>query len=148
MQGVERHAHACGPAPLTLRQTSATSASDLPSSAAAPQIFSAITVMPTPRRPGGVEAVLDRDVVVGDDRLDLDALALGQVGGHLEVQHVAGVVLDDVQDAGAAVDGLGRLEHLVRRRRGEHLARARRVEHARARRTRRASARGPSRRRR
>ena len=80
---------------------------------------------------GGVEAVLDRDVVVGHDRLDLDALALGQVGGHLEVQHVAGVVLDDVQHAGAAVDGLGRLEHLVGRRRGEDLARAGRVEHAR-----------------
>ncbi len=39
------------PWPLTLRQISATSASDLPSSAAAPQIFSAITVIPTPRRP-------------------------------------------------------------------------------------------------
>ena len=39
------------PWPLTRRQISATSASDLPSSAAAPQIFSAITVMPTPRRP-------------------------------------------------------------------------------------------------
>ena len=39
------------PWPFTRRQISATSASDLPSSAAAPQIFSAITVMPTPRRP-------------------------------------------------------------------------------------------------
>ena len=78
----------------------------------------------------GVEGVLDRDVVVGHDRLDLDALALGEIGGHLEVQHVAGVVLDDVQDAGAAVDGLGGLEHLVRRRGGEDLARAGRVEHA------------------
>ena len=39
------------PWPLTFRHTSVTSASDLPSSAAAPQIFSAITVMPTPRRP-------------------------------------------------------------------------------------------------
>ena len=52
------------------------------------------------------------------------------VGGHLEVHDVAGVVLDDVQDARAAVDGLGRLHHLVGRGRGEHLARARRVEHA------------------
>ena len=39
------------PCPLTLRQSSATCASGWPSSAAAPQIFSAITVMPTPRRP-------------------------------------------------------------------------------------------------
>ena len=80
---------------------------------------------------GGVEAVLDRHVVVGDDRLDLDALALAEVGRHVEVHDVAGVVLDDVQDARAAVDGLRRLEHLVGRRRGEDLARARRVEHAR-----------------
>ena len=36
---------------LTLRQSSATSASERCSSAAAPQIFSASTVAPTPRRP-------------------------------------------------------------------------------------------------
>ena len=36
---------------LTRRQMSATSWRDLPSSAAAPQIFSASTVTPTPRRP-------------------------------------------------------------------------------------------------
>ena len=39
------------PWPLTLRHSSVTCWSDWPSSAAAPQIFSAITVMPTPRRP-------------------------------------------------------------------------------------------------
>ena len=39
------------PSSLTRRQSSATSASDWPSSAAAPQIFSASTVTPTPRRP-------------------------------------------------------------------------------------------------
>ena len=53
----------------------------------------------------------------------------GEVRGHLEVEHVAGVVLDDVQDAGAAVDRLGRLEHLVGRRRREDLARTCGVEH-------------------
>ena len=62
--------------------------------------------------------------------VDLDAVALAELGGHLEVHDVAGVVLDDVQHPGAAVDRLGRLEHLVGRGRGEHLARARRVEHA------------------
>ena len=36
---------------LTVRQRPATSASGRPSSAAAPQIFSASTVAPTPRRP-------------------------------------------------------------------------------------------------
>ena len=39
------------PLALTRRPSSATSASDLPSSAAAPQIFSTSTVTPTPRRP-------------------------------------------------------------------------------------------------
>ena len=80
---------------------------------------------------GGVQRVLDRDVVVGEHGLDLDVLALPHVGGHVEVHDVAGVVLDDVNDAGAAVDGLRRLEHLVGRGRGEHLPRTGRVEHAR-----------------
>ena len=57
-------------------------------------------------------------------------VALAHVGGHVEVHDVAGVVLDDVHDTGAAVDGLGRLQHLVGRGGGEHLARAGRVEHA------------------
>ena len=39
------------PLALTFTPSSATSASDLPSSAAAPQIFSTRTVTPTPRRP-------------------------------------------------------------------------------------------------
>ena len=76
-----------------------------------------------------VQRVLDRDVVVRHDRLDLD-LARDELGGHLEVQDVAGVVLDDVEDAGAAVDGPGRGFHLVRDRRREDVAGAGRVEHA------------------
>jgi hypothetical protein len=39
------------PSALTRRPSSATSTTERRSSAAAPQIFSAITVMPTPRRP-------------------------------------------------------------------------------------------------
>ena len=63
----------------------------------------------------GVEAVLDRHIIVGDDRLHLDARFFGgQLGGHLEVQDVAGVVLDDVQHAGTGVHDLGGLVHLVR----------------------------------
>ena len=54
----------------------------------------------------------------------------GELGGHLEVHHVAGVVLDDVEHAGAAVDRLGGGQHLVGRGRGEDRARAGRVEHA------------------
>ena len=65
--------------------------------------------------PGGPGAVLDRDVVVGDHRDDAGAgLGGRQLGGHLEVHDVAGVVLDDVQDACAAVHQLGRRQHLVR----------------------------------
>ena len=80
------------------------------------------------RRPG---AVLHGDVVVGDDRHDSRAALRGsQFGGHLEVHDVAGVVLDDMQHAGAAVDELGRGQHLLRHGGGEDLARAGRVQHA------------------
>src|SRR5205823_5268271 len=82
---------------------------------------------PPTRRPG---AVLHRHVVVDDHGLDPDPVVVGEFGGHLEVEHVAGVVLHDVQDAGAGVDGLGGGQDLVGHRRGEHLTRAGRVEHA------------------
>ena len=64
---------------------------------------------------GRVQRVLDGDVVVGDDRRDLD-LAGDELRGHLEVQDVAGVVLDDVEHAGPAIDGAGGGLHLVRAR--------------------------------
>src|SRR5204863_8958924 len=79
--------------------------------------------------PCGIQAVLHGDVVVDHHGLDLDVLAAGEVGGHLEVHHVARVVLDDVEHSGAAVHGLRRIEHLVGRRRREHLARTGGVEH-------------------
>ncbi len=79
---------------------------------------------------GGVEAVLYGDVVVRHHRQHLGAgVGGGQFGGHLEVHHVAGVVLHDVQDTRTRVDRLGRGHHLVRHRRGEHLTGTRRVEH-------------------
>src|SRR6185369_11832517 len=80
--------------------------------------------------PGGVKAVLDGDVVVHDDGLDLDVLGGGQLGGHLEVHDVAGVVEHDVQYARAAVHALRGREHLVGHRRGEHLPGTRGVEAA------------------
>ena len=83
-----------------------------------------------PAPPGRVEGVLHRDVVVDDDAGDLDALVGRELGGHLEVQDVAGVVLHDVQHAGAAVDRRGGGQHLVGHRGGEDLAGAGRVEHA------------------
>src|SRR6266568_6961489 len=78
----------------------------------------------------GVERVLDGHVVVDGDAGDLLAAVAGQVGGHLEVHDVAGVVLDDVQHAGAAVDLVGGPFHLVGRWRGEHRAGTGGVEHA------------------
>ena len=117
---------------LTIRAASATWARVPPASARAPAIFSASTVAPDAAAPGGVERVLDGAVVVHDHARHLDAVVLGELGREAEVEHVAGVVLDDVQDARAAVDGLrGRL-HLIRHRRGEDRAGAGRVEHARA----------------
>jgi hypothetical protein len=80
--------------------------------------------------PSGPGRVLDRDVVVDQHRLDPYPFIAGEIGRHLEVQYVAGVVLHDVHDTGATVDRLGRGQDLVRHRRREHLARARRVEHA------------------
>src|SRR5215213_3939729 len=63
--------------------------------------------------PAGVGRVLDGDVVVGNDVVGLYSFGLGQLPGHLEVQDVSRIVLDDVEDAGPAVDGLARIEHLV-----------------------------------
>ena len=86
-----------------------------------------------PAAPRGPGAVLDGHVVVGDHRDDAGAgLRRRQLGRHLEVHHVAGVVLHDVQDPRAAVHQLGGGQHLLGHRRGEHLSGARRVEHAQA----------------
>ena len=80
---------------------------------------------------GGVERVLHRDIVVDDDGLDPPPCGLGgHLPRHLEVHDVALVVLDDEERAGAAVRGLDRRHHLVRRGRGEDLAGAGGVEHA------------------
>ena len=82
-----------------------------------------------PPTTGRIERILDGDVVVGDDGRHLD-LAFHELCGELEVEHVAGVVLDDVQDAGAAVDGACRRLHLVRDRRGEDVTGSGSIEHA------------------
>ena len=103
-----------------------------PSSAAAPDDLLGEDGDAHAAAAGRVEAVLHGHVVVRDDGLHLDAVGPGEVGGHLEVEHVAGVVLDDVQHAGAAVDRLRRLVHLVGRGGGEDLPRAGGVEHAHA----------------
>ena len=77
-----------------------------------------------------VQAVLHRHVVIDDDRLHLDATRLAKFRGHFKIQNVAGVVLDDVEDAGSAIDsGSGRF-HLVGTRGSEDLAGTGGIEHA------------------
>src|SRR5699024_1287861 len=60
-----------------------------------------------PAPTSGVQGVLHGDVVVDHHGLDRDVVQLGQLGGGLEVEHVTGVVLHDVQHPGATVGGLG-----------------------------------------
>ena len=79
---------------------------------------------------GGVQAVLHRHVVIDNDRLHLDAASLAKLGSHFKIHDVAGVVLDDVEDAGSAIDsGSGRF-HLVGTRGREDLAGTGGIEHA------------------
>src|SRR5262249_10289992 len=77
-----------------------------------------------------VEAVFDRDIVIDNDRLHLDAASLAKFGGHFEIHHVTGVVLDDMKDACSAIDSAGGRFHLVGTGGREDLAGTRGVEHA------------------
>src|SRR5690606_2584294 len=72
------------------------------------------------------------DIVVDQDRLNLNAIGMGQLGGGFEVEDIASVVLDDEQDAFAAVYGLGALVHLVGSGGREDFAGAGAVKHAHA----------------
>src|SRR5690606_12795341 len=81
---------------------------------------------------GGVEAIFHGDIVVDQDRLNLNAIGMGQLGGGFEVEDIASVVLDDEQDAFAAVYGLGALVHLVGSGGREDFAGAGAVKHAHA----------------
>ena len=66
------------------------------------------TVAPVPRRPA-VQVVSCTATSSSTTTVTTSTpVSAGQFGGHLEVQHVAGVVLHDVHHAGAGVDGLGR----------------------------------------
>src|SRR5215212_5304852 len=80
--------------------------------------------------PARVCRVLDGHVVVGHYVVGLYSFGLAELPCHLEVEHVARVVLDDVEDTGPTVHGLARFEHLVWRRARENGAAAGGVEHA------------------
>src|SRR5262249_43117847 len=79
---------------------------------------------------GRVKAILHGNIVVDHHGFDLDRLRARKVGGHLEVHHVAGVVLDDVQHPIAAVHCFCRFKHLVGRRTCENRTRAGGIKHA------------------
>jgi hypothetical protein len=85
------------------------------------------TGAPAARR---MDGVVHGDVVVDQYGRHLYVLLGGELGGHLEVQDVARVVLHDVQHPGAAVHRRGGLDHLVGHGRGEDLPGTGRVEHA------------------
>ena len=74
--------------------------------------------------------VLDRHVVVDEQGLDPHALGFAEFAAHLERGPVAGVVVDDVEDAHLRVHELRRLDDEVHRRAREDVARAGGVEHA------------------
>src|SRR5215211_790282 len=82
--------------------------------------------------PAGVRRVLNGYIIVGDDVVGHYLFGLGELPGHLEIEDVACVVLDDVEDPGPAVHGLARLEHLVRGRAREDRTGAGGVEHTRS----------------
>jgi hypothetical protein len=78
----------------------------------------------------GVEAVFHGHVVVDDHRPHFHALSLAELGGHFEIHDVAGVVLDDVENARSTVDGARGGFDLIRSRRSEHGPGTSGVEHA------------------
>src|SRR5699024_5925673 len=69
------------------------------------------------------------EVVVHQHHLGLHRVVAADLPGDAEVQHVPGVVLDDLDHAAARVGRLGRLEHLQRGGAGEHGPGDRDVEH-------------------
>src|SRR5699024_316527 len=69
------------------------------------------------------------EVVVHQHHLGLHGVVAADLPGDAEVQHVTGVVLDDLDHAAARVGRLGGLEHLQRCGAGEHSPGDRDVEH-------------------
>jgi len=60
--------------------------------------------------------------LVDDEGGDLDVVGLSELLAHVERHLVAGVVVDQVQHAHRRGHHLGRLEHVIHRRRGEYVA--------------------------
>ena len=87
-----------------VRVTACTSASDAPAAAAAPATLYRKKIPAMPRRRLFFALRRRGHVVRAKYRRDLDALGRGDLGGEVEVHHVAAVVAVQVQDAGARID--------------------------------------------
>ena len=115
---------------LTFSPIRTSSSRTAPASAAAPTAFMTKKFPATPRRPTVHVESLHGDVVVDEQRPHVQALGLGQLRGHLERHLVAGVVVDQQQDALVRGQQLGGLQHVLHRRRREHVTGTGAVEHA------------------
>ena len=120
---VRRLASACSAAP-------ATSSRLPPRSAFAPATLKAKTIPATPRLRAASAGRRRGDVVAHQDGANLDILHGRHLGGHVEVHDVAAVVPVDIDDALAAMDPPGHVEHGVAARRIEHVADGAAVEQA------------------
>ena len=71
--------------------------------------------------------ILQRHIVIDDDHRIVE---FEHFRGHLELHHVARIILDDEQHPGPALDRFGGAQYLVGGGAGKDLSRTRCIEHA------------------
>ena len=79
---------------------------------------------------GGIGAVLNRHIIANDYIIGLDAILRRNFAGHGEIHNITGVILDDHQNARAAIRRLDALNDAIRRGGRKYVARDRRIQHA------------------
>ena len=79
---------------------------------------------------GRVKAVLNGNVVIDNNVIDFDVFIGGHVHCHFKIEDVAGVVLDDTQNARVGCDSFNALENFVGSRRSEDSTGHRAIEHS------------------
>ncbi len=78
----------------------------------------------------GFHGIAQGDIVGDHDRLDRNPVVSREFSGQAKVQPVAGIILDDQQDASRSRHGADCGEDGVHARRGKDIARDRRMQHA------------------
>ena len=78
----------------------------------------------------GIKAVLDRHIIIGKHKADINAEIVQQFGGGFKIKHVAGVVIDDEQYTATAICRLRARQHLIRGGRSENFAGHGTIKHA------------------